>query len=162
MAWPLGVIVNRTQFQRGAQVSPTPILAPIFALAALTFFVLALIPFVRFRAAFAGKVVASDFKLGESTRVPAAVSQPNRNYMNLLEVPVLFYVVCLTAYISRSVDQTMLVLAWSYVGLRVIHSAIHVTYNNVFHRLAVFAASVFVLFVIWVRLFMHLFLATGA
>lgn len=143
-------------------MSPTPILAPMFALAALTFFVLAVIPLMRFRAAFAGKVVASDFKLGESVRVPAEVSQPNRNYMNLLEVPVLFYVVCLTAYLSRSVDQTLLVLAWLYVGLRVVHSAIHITYNNVFHRLIFFTASVLVLFGIWVRLFVHLFLATGA
>jgi len=143
-------------------LSPTPILAPMFALATLTFLVLATIPLMRFRAAFAGKVDASDFKLGESTRVPAEVSQPNRNYMNLLEVPVLFYVVCLTAYLSHSVDQALLAFAWLYVGLRVVHSAIHVTYNNVFHRLVVFATSVFVLFAIWVRLFIHLFLATSA
>lgn len=143
-------------------MSPTPILAPMFALAALTFFVLAAIPFVRFRAAFAGKVIASDFKLGESARVPAEVSQPNRNYMNLLEVPVLFYVVCLIAYLSRSVDETLLVFAWLYVCLRVVHSAIHITYNNVFHRLVVFAASVLVLLALWVRLFIHLFLPTGS
>ena len=140
-------------------MSPTSILAPMFALAGLTFVVLSLIPFVRFRAAFAGRVGPADFKLGESARVPADVAQINRNYMNLLEAPLLFYVACLTAYLTRSADQTMLTLAWFYVGLRALHSVIHVSYNNVFHRLSAFAASVVVLLVIWAHLFTRLFSA---
>lgn len=70
------------------------ILFPMGALALLTFTVLLFIPIRRFRAAFAGKVGPEDFKYGESERVPGDVSLPNRNYMNLTELPVLFYVVC--------------------------------------------------------------------
>ena len=36
---------------------------------------------------------------------------------------------------------TAIVLAWFYVGLRALHSGIHLTYNKVQHRLAVFALS---------------------
>ncbi|HEV2547608.1 MAG TPA: hypothetical protein VGU20_09740 [Stellaceae bacterium] len=32
-------------------------------------------------------------------------------------------------------------LAWLYVGLLALHSGIHLAYNKVQHRLAVFAAS---------------------
>ncbi len=71
------------------------IFLPMGALALLTFVVLTLIPVRRFGAAFAGEVKPADFKLGESARVPAHVSLPNRNYMNLLELPMLFYVLCL-------------------------------------------------------------------
>lgn len=131
-------------------MQPELILAPMGALVALTFLVLVLIPIARFRAAFAGRVGAEDFKLGESQRVPADVSLPNRNYMNLLELPLLFYVLCIVVLVTRRLDATLLSLAWIYVGLRALHSAIHLAYNNVFHRLTAFAASNIVLLIMWI------------
>jgi hypothetical protein len=131
------------------------IFAPMGALALLTFLVLGLIPLRRFRAAFAGQVGPDDFKFGESRRVPGHVSIPNRNYMNLLEVPMLFYVGGLMYYVAGRVDGVALAIAWTYVALRAVHSAIHVTYNNVFHRLSVFAISNVVLGVFWVRFFVR-------
>jgi hypothetical protein len=129
----------------------TAILYPMLALAALTFGVLLLVPVARFRAAFRGQVNPGDFRYGESARVPGAVSLPNRNFMNLLEMPVLFYVACLALYVTGKADGTAIALAWAYVALRVAHSAVHLTYNNVFHRLAAYAASVAVLLAIWAR-----------
>lgn len=38
-----------------------------------------------------------------------------------------------------------------YVALRFAHTAVHLTYNNVLHRLIVFATSNLVLIAIWVR-----------
>ena len=76
------------------------ILAPMGVLALLTFTALLFVPIRRFRAAFAGQVRAGDFKYGESPRVPGEVSIPNRNYMNLLELPLLFYVICLIYYVT--------------------------------------------------------------
>jgi hypothetical protein len=122
------------------------------ALVAWTFAVLLLIPFARFKAARGGRVVADDFKFGESGNVPAEVTVPNRNLMNLLELPVLFYVACLTLYVTKTVDAPAIYLAWLYVALRVGHSLVHLTYNNVFHRLSVFAGSNVVLLIIWMRL----------
>ena len=131
------------------------IFAPMGALALLTFTVLGLIPLRRFRAAFAGQVGPDDFKFGESRRVPGHVSIPNRNYMNLLELPMLFYVGGLMYYVAGKVDGVALAVAWTYVALRAIHSVIHVTYNNVMHRLAVFALSNVVLGVFWVLFFVR-------
>ena len=51
----------------------------------------------------------------------------NRNYMSLLEGPLLFYVASLMYFVAGRVDQTVLALAWTYVGLRFVHSAIHMT-----------------------------------
>ena len=127
------------------------ILYPVVALAALTFGVLLRIPFVRFRAARAGLVKARDFQYGESAEVPPQLTLPNRNLMNLLELPVLFYVVCLAYYVTGTADTLALNLAWAYVVLRAVHSMIHLTYNNVFHRLRAFAASNVVLVVLWIR-----------
>lgn len=129
------------------------IFMPMGALALLTFVVLTLIPIRRFRAGFAGQIVPDDFKYGESRNVPGEVSIPNRNYMNLLEMPLLFYVICLMLFVSTRVDDTFLWLAWVYVGLRVLHSLVHLTYNNVYHRLTMFAASNVAVLAMWVLFF---------
>jgi hypothetical protein len=128
----------------------------MIAMGALTFLVLLRIPYVRLRAAFAGRVRAEDFTLGESTGVPPDVSIPNRNYMNLLELPTLFYAVCLAMLVTGKVASLDYTLAWVYVGLRGGHSLVHLTYNNVVHRLLVFASSNVVLSVLWLRLWLAL------
>lgn len=130
------------------------IFAPMGALALLTFIVLGLVPARRFRAARAGKVSAEDFRFGESARVPGDVSIPNRNYMNLLELPMLFYVAGLMYFVAGRVDQAAIGLAWAYVALRAAHSLVHLTYNNVFHRLTAFALSNFVLMALWLLFFL--------
>jgi hypothetical protein len=128
------------------------ILLPVMTLVGWTFAVLLLIPFRRFRAAFQGKVSELDFRYGESKRVPGEVSLSNRNFMNLVEVPLLFYVVCLVFYVSGAAIASFMALAWSYVALRVVHSLIHLSYNKVMHRLSAFAASNVVLIVMWTLL----------
>lgn len=125
------------------------ILYPLFALAAWTFVILVLIAVRRLGAGFAGRVRAADFRFGESVQVPPEVCLPNRNYMNLLELPVLFYVLGLLCYATGQHSPLQLGLAWAYVGLRVVHSLIHLSYNNVYHRLAAFALSNGVLLAAW-------------
>jgi hypothetical protein len=114
------------------------------------------IPIARFRAGLAGKVTADDFRFGESARVPEATSLPNRNYMNLLELPVLFHVACIAMYVTDRADALAYTLAWIYVGLRAVHSLIHLTYNHVIHRLSAFALSNFVLAALWVHFYLAL------
>jgi len=131
------------------------IFAPMGVLAFLTFAVLGMIPLRRFRAGALGQIVADDFKFGESPSVPGHVSIPNRNYMNLLELPMLFYVGSLMFFVADKVDAIVLSVAWVYVVLRIVHSAIHLTYNKVLHRLAPFAISNFVLMGYWVLFFVR-------
>jgi hypothetical protein len=131
------------------------ILCPVFALAAWTFLVLLLIPFVRVRSVRRREIGPNDFKYGESQAVPPNVSIPNRNYMNLLELPMLFYVVCVVLYVTAGASRLALVVAWSFVALRVVHSLIHLTYNRVLHRLSAFALSNAALVSLWVIAGVH-------
>ena len=137
-------------------MSQTAVLFPMFALAGWTQFVLLLIPITRVRAALRGAVTTDDFKYGEGTNVPAAVSLPNRNYMNLLELPQLFYAACIIAYIAAEPTTIVVQIAWAYVAARIAHSIIHVTYNNVAHRGLVFGISNFAMLALWVEVFLHL------
>lgn len=134
----------------------TNILIPAMMLIGWTLLVLLTIPYRRFKAYFSGKVTAHDFKFGESCNVPEEVCIPNRNLMNLLEVPVLFYALCLMLYATQKADGAAVALAWTYVALRGIHSLIHLSYNHVFQRFAVFAASNVVVALLWLRLLLAL------
>jgi len=131
------------------------IFAPMGALVFLTFTVLVLIPLRQFRAGAAGQVQTDDLKFAGWAAVPGEVAIPNRNLMNLLELPMLFYVAGLMYYVTGKVDSMVLGIAWTYVALRAIHTLIHITYNNVFHRLTVFTLSNFVLGAFWVGFFVR-------
>ncbi len=130
-------------------MEPTSILLPVSAMVLLTFGVLLVIPFKRIRATLNNTLTVEDFKLGESDRVPGHVSLPNRNFMNLLQVAVLFYVLCLSLFITGHVTPFFVDLAWIYFVLRLCHSFVHLSYNNVLHRFGFFAASNVVLVVMW-------------
>ena len=132
------------------------ILYPMFALAAWTTIVLLMIPVVRIRAALRREVRSNDFRFGESAAVPGQVSLPNRNYMNLLELPMLFYVVCLILFVTAGTTNLAVAVAWAYVALRIVHSLIHLTYNRVVHRLAAFTAANVALVLLWVSAGVHL------
>ena len=125
------------------------IFGPMLALVLLTFAVLVYTGYKRFGAFFAGRVKGSDFRYGETPNVPADVAVANRNFMNLLEAPVLFYAVCLAAYASHHVTAVTLSLAWTYVALRMAHSAIHLAYNRTLYRFSAYAASNAVLLGLW-------------
>jgi hypothetical protein len=127
----------------------TAIFQPVLALVMLTFLVLLRIPYVRIRGVRAKRVQVDDFKPGESAHVPEDISLPNRNYMNLLELPMLFYVLALALYVTQRVDAVELTLAWVYVALRFAHSCVHLTVNHVIARLIVFASSNVVLSLMW-------------
>jgi len=125
------------------------ILYPVFGLGVWTLLVLLLIPFVRVRSVRRREISPNDFKYGESEAVPPNVSIPNRNYMNLLELPMLFYVVCVVLYVTADGSRLGLLVAWAYVGLRIVHSLIHLTYNHVLHRLFAFTLSNVALVSLW-------------
>lgn len=72
------------------------------------------------------------------------------NFRNLFEAPVLFYALVACALAASFVPPWLVLGAWCYVVLRIVHSIIHCGYNNVMHRLAVFALSFVLLLGLWI------------
>ena len=72
------------------------------------------------------------------------------NYRNLFETPVLFYALVACAVAAAYVPPWLVIGAWCYFGLRVVHTIIHCTYNNVMHRLAAFAIGFVLLVGLWI------------
>ncbi len=127
------------------------VFVPMSVLALWTGFMVFMVGFSRIRAVKAGRVRRGAFRLGESADVPADVTVWNRNLMNLLEMPLLFYVVSIAFYVTHQVTPKVVTLAWIYLALRLVHSLVHVTSNRILVRLSSYAASNVVLLWLWIR-----------
>ena len=77
--------------------------------------------------------------------IPPAIQWKAHNYNHLHEAPTVFYAVGLVLAIIGQGDGMNALLAWLYVGLRVIHSLVQATVNRVMVRFVLFALSSLVL-----------------
>ena len=125
------------------------IFLPALAMVALTFIVLVVM--FRRRVAEMKRDRIHPQKVSTSTQASALYTDvaPADNFRNLFETPVLFYLALVVAALTAQVTPLVLGLAWAYVAARVLHSAIHCTYNKVMHRFRAFALSLLVLLVLW-------------
>jgi hypothetical protein len=90
-------------------------------------------------------------RTGAKLELPPEVSRVADNYNHLHEQPTIFYALALAAEHGAAVDGISVVLGWSYVGLRVIHSLVQATRNVIMVRFFVFAAASLVLLLLLAR-----------
>ncbi|WP_035618838.1 MAPEG family protein [Hyphomonas johnsonii] len=91
-------------------------------------------------------------------KMPANVRSAADNYNHLHEQPTIFYALMFFAAMTGGEGHFMVVLAWIYVGLRVVHSFVQVLQPNVTLRFMVFALASLTLFVMAGREVMRIFL----
>ena len=132
------------------------ILVPSLTLIALTLFVVFRMGILRLRAIRRGDIHPGFFSLYRGHEEPETLAAYSRHVTNLYEAPMLFYVVCIIAFVTSQDSSLLLVLAWTYVGLRFIHSYVHLTSNVVLLRFRLFATSLLVLGVMWAMVLTHI------
>ncbi|CZS86146.1 unnamed protein product [Fusarium graminearum] len=128
-------------------ITDKPLLGPLLGLNAWTFAMEALL-YIRRTPALSKYNVSFDptiVKKEKAEKLPPYVQWPADNFNNLLEQPTQFYAVLLGLTFLGVKDKITVRMAWGYVGLRFLHSMIHVTTNNVLLRFPAFAASSVVL-----------------
>lgn len=130
----------------------SPILYPLLALVALTLLVWLALFYERLSQMRALRIHPQQIadSRSVSTRIPRM--QASDNFRNLFELPVLFYLLALTHTLLGTAGPVDLALAWGFVALRVVHSAIHLSYNRVMHRFTAYVGSAVLLWVAWARL----------
>jgi hypothetical protein len=84
-------------------------------------------------------------------RSPPAVSNPSDNLKNLFEIPVIFYALALYLYVTEQVDGAYLAAAWVFVAFRVLHSAVHCTFNLILLRFWLYLVSTVAVWTMLVR-----------
>ena len=88
---------------------------------------------------------------GAKLELPPEVSRVADNYNHLHEQPTIFYALALAAEHGAAVDGISVAMAWTYVGLRVVHSLVQATRNVIMVRFFVFAAASLVLLLLLAR-----------
>jgi hypothetical protein len=88
---------------------------------------------------------------------PPAVANPSDNLKNLFELPTIFYAVVLYLYVAQQVDAWYVGAAWIFFAFRVIHSAVHCTFNFVPLRFWMYAISALALWFMVLRIAWGLF-----
>lgn len=115
-------------------------LTPVLALIIWTFVMWVLMYKRRIPAMQAISKRTQDFiddpKLGE--KIPASARWAADNYNHLHEQPVLFYALMFYLHATSQAGSFFLYLAWAYVAIRIIHSIVQVTSNNVLVRFSLF------------------------
>ncbi len=132
------------------------IIYPAIAMFFLTFSIIVRMGVARFRATARREVSLRFYRLYNEGEEPPALRVMTRHTINHFEVPPLFYIVVLFTYASGQVSALAVVLAWLYVGLRLLHSYIHLGRNNVTARFYCYGASGFVLAGLWLHLLIAL------
>lgn len=131
----------------------TALLYPVFVQVGLTFVLLFWMARERFKS-FREKTVQFG-PPGTRPVWPGRAGIVSNAFHNSLEMPMLFYAVIAFTMFANASDWLMLLLAWAYVMLRIVHAVIHTTYNHIPHRFFAYLASNFVLIVLWLRLAIH-------
>jgi len=134
------------------------ILYPLLAMFVLVNLVLLRLGVLRLTAVKSKVVSIGYYKTFRGDDESEKLVATSRNLANLFEMPVLFYLAIVLIFLTKHADMVSLALAWSYVGLRYFHTLVHVTFNHIHLRFAVYALSNFILIVLWLNLFvMYLF-----
>ena len=123
------------------------IFGPFFAMILLTLTVWIVMYVGRIRYSMANRINAQRLETPEKVVqvLPEEIQYPAYNLRNLLELPIIFYAMCLYLFVTANVDTLYVIAAWSYVGLRAVHSVVQCTTNIVMRRFAVYMASSLVL-----------------
>ncbi|MDH3902356.1 MAG: MAPEG family protein [Xanthomonadales bacterium] len=130
-----------------------PLLLPLLAQIALTFIVMIIMYRKRVNEMKIKRIHPQRIRTRSKSKALLTDSASSAdNFSNLFELPVLFYTAILLTLILMVQDSLLVILAWSFVVSRYLHSFIHVSYNRVMHRFSVFVFSAFVLLAYWVRL----------
>lgn len=123
--------------------SHAPMLAPVLALASWTMVMWVWMYATRLPAIRRARLVPDpQAPRGEQmATLPARVRWKADNYNHLMEQPTVFYAVALSLSLLGMENGPALIMAWAYVGLRVLHSLVQALVNKIEARFLIFAVS---------------------
>lgn len=128
------------------------ILLPAFAMAALTCAVWARMFVMRVAEMKRDRIHPQSVALSAQASSRLVDSRAADNFRNLFELPVLFYLALVIAAMTAQVTLMTLSLAWLFVVLRMLHSAIQCGRNKVMQRFKVYVAGGIALWALWIVL----------
>lgn len=126
---------------------------PMLGMLLLTLLVWIYLFIQRISYANAHKIDIEEFKTPAdvTSLIPGSDSSASNNFKNLLEMPVVFYVICLYLTVFGLVEDVHVYCAWAFLIFRVLHSLIHCTFNKVLLRFLAYLVSAIAVWIMVVR-----------
>ena len=119
------------------------ILGPVIALVAWSLVMWTWMYATRIPAMFASNMkLDPNAPRGEQMALlPPKVRWKADNYNHLMEQPTIFYAIAISLSLLSVNSEASVLLAWAYVGLRVVHSLLQALVNKIEVRFAIFVLS---------------------
>lgn len=126
------------------------ILAPAAVLVLWSLVVLMWMVITRFKAFSGAGITLSTAPVGSryvdvESDMPVRVNWVSHNYTHLMEQPTIFYAAIAILALAGDTSGINIALAWTYVGLRIVHSLWQVLSNVILVRVTLFTLSTFCL-----------------
>ena len=121
----------------------TPILTPLVVLVAWSMVMWLWMYLTRLPAMKAARMKPDpNAPRGEQMNtLPASVRWKADNYNHLMEQPTVFYAIVLALALLGQGDDINVTLAWTYVGIRIVHSLLQALVNKIEVRFVLFFLS---------------------
>ncbi len=136
-------------------MAASPWVWPMLAMVALVFAVAVRMFFTRIpemkRRGIHPQAVASAKQMAEAMEDTRAAD----HFRNLFEMPVLFYAACLAAMQTGVASFGVLLMAWAFVGARLVMAIEACGRNKVMRRFQAFVAGCAALLFLWIQLALH-------
>jgi hypothetical protein len=129
---------------------------PMLAQVALTYGIYAVGSSRRVAAVRAGEAKPGQFRLPSAANEPERSASAMRSLSNQFELPVLFYVCCLTLFVLGAAGTGAIILAWAFTLSRLGHAFVHVTSNRLKFRRPAFIVGFFLLLAMWILVLVRL------
>jgi hypothetical protein len=133
----------------------TAIFWPVIVQVALTYALYYLLFSRRQAGVKAGRIRLSAIR--DNVAEPGETRFFRNSLTNQFELPVLFFAVCIILYMTGHATLVPVLLAWLFVGLRLVHAYIHVgPHHHMRHRIPAFVAGYAVNGLLWLWLALRL------
>ena len=96
-----------------------------------------------------GVVPQNYYSLMQGHDIPDFIAKTTRNFNNLFEVSTLFYAGFAVYLALDQIGRIPVISAWVFVTARLLHSIIHLSHNNVLHRVVIFAIGNLSVRIMW-------------
>lgn len=128
-------------------------------LIAMLAFICALFAFAfcaRMYAVLTRRISLDHYKIFAHQNEPDYLVRITNNLNNQFQLPVLFICAGVVVVVLKMDEQYLVFNAWAFVACRVAHSIIHLTFNAVLARSAIFAAGLYFLCNIWYQIYLRI------
>ncbi|MCG9760131.1 MULTISPECIES: MAPEG family protein [Pseudoalteromonas] len=138
------------------QISIYLLLAALFLQTLLTLTIMVIMGKRRFKAVREKQIQFDQFKTMALDNGPEEVILASRNFTNQFEIPVLFFVVSLTALAMKLVTLWFSTFALLFVISRIAHTYVHIGSNHLRTRFRLYLVGCIFIILQWITLILTL------